>query len=591
MNLAILDVAIGLVLIYLLLSLVCSALLEAVNEFFNRRGAALEKHLKGLMGEEVFAEFCTLPGFASLKSREPKIQEWIAGVLGKVTWKRTHRIVSRLQEWVTVSRFPSYIPDVDFARLACAWHQKQSLGSEWHYEHEFGRSLTRLKLEIGEDEVRFRTQLAAWFNSSMSRMAGRFRSKTNVQMGIVALLVVWCTNADTLRLANDMYRDPTVRNALVEQAKAKVQTDAKGDAGSTWAAESDNLKKDLAAVHLLGWSETEPDRWSVPGYLITVLALMMGADFWFNALRNMVRIRTSLKPEETKEKEQGGVAGGAGAAPITQRPQPAGQPPSGDLLVSALVYARASAFAYEDDAVELPSALRDNGYDKGPSFSAITGVGKGTQGRFLEHADHRVLCFRGTEPSEMADIGTDLCVKLGPLPLDIARIGGLQTHQGFANALASVWQTIVEYLGTQPPKPLVITGHSLGGALAVLAGFALHHSGKKIDIKSVYTYGQPRVGNVTFALAYNSLFQTRHWRVVNNRDMVTRVPPRSSGYRHTGRTLYFDSEGIATVDPTGWLKFLDRVSFAADRDWLGQLLENGFDHPIARYIEILENPR
>ncbi|HBK56729.1 MAG TPA: hypothetical protein DDZ76_10705, partial [Xanthomonadales bacterium] len=69
MNLAILDVAIGLVLIYLLLSLVCSAVLEALSHYLNRRGYALERHLVRVMGRATLDEFCRLPGFAALKTR------------------------------------------------------------------------------------------------------------------------------------------------------------------------------------------------------------------------------------------------------------------------------------------------------------------------------------------------------------------------------------------------------------------------------------------------------------------------------------------------------------------------------------------
>lgn len=44
-----------------------------------------------------------------------------------------------------------------------------------------------------------------------------------------------------------------------------------------------------------------------------------------------------------------------------------------------------------------------------------------------------------------------------------------------------------------PNAPIVITGHSLGGALSVLAGVEVNHYIKKVDF--IYNYGQPRVGN------------------------------------------------------------------------------------------------
>lgn len=580
MNLAILDVAIGLVLIYLLLSLVCSALLEAVNEFRNRRGAELEKTLKTLMGKGVFEEFCKLPGFASLKTRDASK--------------------------VAASTFPAYISNDAFADLAADWYRKHHQSREWCDNEAFGKALAKLDVETGGDEAAFRARVVEWFKNSMDRMSGRFRSKSNFRMFFIAVAVVLLSNANTFRLVNEMYRNPAVQQTLVAQAEVVSAS------GKDELADTEKLRSTLKAVPLLGWPEREPgsggylgvdlkghcieDGRSVGGcaastsfvffgFALTILALMMGADFWFNALQRLVRIRTSLKPEDAKAKaEQATPALPAAAGMKAKPPVPTTPLPDG-LLPAASVSAHISKFAYDGDADPLPKVLQDAGYTKGPSFGDS---GTDTQGRFLEHDTHRVLSFRGTEIAKLGDIQTDFKKELVNFPPSLLDVGNMKVHEGFATGLASVWQQIREYLhAAERPKPLLITGHSLGGGLAVLAAFVLRRQARPFAIQGVYTFGQPRTGDAAFAEAYDRLLRPLHWRVVNHRDGVPRVPFRLMGYRHVGRALHFDGAGTPNVDPARWAQWLDSLPIDAGTDWTAQVAEFGKDHLIASYIEVL----
>lgn len=80
-------------------------------------------------------------------------------------------------------------------------------------------------------------------------------------------------------------------------------------------------------------------------------------------------------------------------------------------------------------------------------------------------------------------------------------------------------------------KPLVVCGHSLGGACATIAGEILRRAGR--TVRAVYTYGSPRPGNIAFADAYT----VPHHRVFSGSDIVTKVAPtwdylvvRGAGY-------------------------------------------------------------
>ena len=123
-----------------------------------------------------------------------------------------------------------------------------------------------------------------------------------------------------------------------------------------------------------------------------------------------------------------------------------------------------------------------------------------------------ILAFRGTE-KKLADWKADIKAKLVPAK-DEYRIGRI--HQGFQDAYYGVEDAIEAKLKEHPGEPVYITGHSLGGALAVVAT-------RFIDAKNIaacYTYGCPRVGDLDLA----KVFKTPIYRHVNAADLVPRLP-------------------------------------------------------------------
>lgn len=138
---------------------------------------------------------------------------------------------------------------------------------------------------------------------------------------------------------------------------------------------------------------------------------------------------------------------------------------------------------------------------------------KGTQAIMVSNKKFHVLAFRGTESSSMADIKADLKAKT------MACETGGKIHTGFNDAFAAVHIEIQEYIDTlEDGKPLFITGHSLGGALATVATKKLTY---KHGIAACYTYGSPRVGDEKWM----EDIKTSIYRVVNSADPVTMLPP------------------------------------------------------------------
>jgi len=110
-------------------------------------------------------------------------------------------------------------------------------------------------------------------------------------------------------------------------------------------------------------------------------------------------------------------------------------------------------------------------------------------------------------------------------------------HRGFLGAFQVVDRRLRNRLAELPGRALMLTGHSLGGALATIA--AAEWQGT-FNITGVYTYGQPAVGKADFRAVIDQHYASKFFRFVNDDDIVPRVPPT---YRHVGRLFHFDAAG------------------------------------------------
>lgn len=146
-----------------------------------------------------------------------------------------------------------------------------------------------------------------------------------------------------------------------------------------------------------------------------------------------------------------------------------------------------------------------------------------------------VVAFRGT--SELMDAITDLLFVLVPLqPPGLVRMGQARVHAGFLSAYNAVAPDVLRIVKTQlethPSYQIIVTGHSLGGAIAPLGAISIRSVHPHIPIK-LFTFGQPRVGNPSFAAYVERLIGVHNiFRAVHTFDGVVTLPPRLLGYEH-----------------------------------------------------------
>tara|TARA_R110001592_G_scaffold104697_1_gene294558 strand:- start:60759 stop:61529 length:771 start_codon:yes stop_codon:yes gene_type:complete len=215
----------------------------------------------------------------------------------------------------------------------------------------------------------------------------------------------------------------------------------------------------------------------------------------------------------------------------------------GDALLHrlcAITYAQESVAAH--CAAELGYRLIDHIHDAATGADAMI---------FLSSVDV-VVAFRGTERNHN-DIMTDL--KFGRRAF-LRNAGGrsIEVHRGFL----AQWESIMDRVyasataAAQGGLNIIATGHSLGGALAMLCAIEWRW------ITTVVTFGAPRVGDARIREAVE-LLKVQHRRYVYGGDIVPIVPLMAMGYRHDGRPIYLTRAGKAIANCPLWRELAGRV--------------------------------
>ncbi|MFJ6799027.1 lipase family protein [Streptomyces sp. NPDC091268] len=251
----------------------------------------------------------------------------------------------------------------------------------------------------------------------------------------------------------------------------------------------------------------------------------------------------------------------------------------------ALGMARAAQLAYKSEG-EVEATAREWGFDRvrhhhttfTPPFPL-----QDTQAYTMASPRMIVTAFRGTQPVEMRDWLSDTTTPPWPGP---AKTGFI--HYGFGEALNSAWPKIRAAIDEfrDNDQSLWFTGHSLGGALAMLAAARLHFEEPNLTADGVYTFGQPRACDRTLARAYDSAFSRRTYRFVNNNDIVPQLPPEPV-FHHVAELRYIDSGGTIREKMPVVGGLLDRAK-GATADMLAPASDGMRDHLMQGYVAALE---
>jgi triacylglycerol lipase len=166
---------------------------------------------------------------------------------------------------------------------------------------------------------------------------------------------------------------------------------------------------------------------------------------------------------------------------------------------------------------------------------------------YLAENDHvLVVAFRGSQAPTTLDGLKDwlltnannyLILPEGRSGTEFAAAGvGARFHRGFLEALEMVWgplSAMVDQALKAKERPLWVTGHSLGGALALLAAWRFQRN--FVSVCEVVTFGAPMIGNETASKAFEQEFPGKIFRYVDVGDVVPLLPSVSlvaNAYSH-----------------------------------------------------------
>jgi len=290
----ILDVAIGMMFVYLLLSLLCSAGQEVLSSMRHWRANNLKDAINTLLHDpnaSFFAnEFHLHPLIDSLapNGKDPSYipASHFSAVVMDILGKNTNE-----DPFKDIAAAVAALPD---------GQMKQSLRI----------MATRCK---GEADA-FVNELEQWFDHGMDRASGWYKRKCQKAMFAGALLLAVTLNVDSIQLATHLWQNPAKREAIVAMA-ANYPIPENPTKETVKALVDDNaqaIKDQLESMGLpIGWSRDKKSicenlkasvsPLSIFGWLITACFVSLGAPFWFNMLGKALNLRAAgKKPGKSK---------------------------------------------------------------------------------------------------------------------------------------------------------------------------------------------------------------------------------------------------------------------------------------------------
>jgi hypothetical protein len=354
-DLPIVEIATGLALVYLMLSLIVSALNEGIATVFAMRARTLRMGLEQLLGEARAQELSDHPLVAGLKPKS-----WMTWHQRPTYIPRTVFVTTVLDLFANPSRpaaavEPNAQPSIDL-RSTIGAIQEQNLR----------RALLALYDEANGDLEKFKKNLGDWFDQAMERVSGWYRMKVQSIIRFLAFGLVVVVGADTLALTQRLWIDPALRarlTAAAQQAAGQPRPGsqapegsqgpagsppqaAAADANAAPASEKASLRTQVQAFEALNlpltpfseesglaaWRKWYPKASDAPpswiglfffwcwqhllGFLVTAAAISLGAPFWFDVLNKLVDLRSSGKKVEsaTQPSQKPAAPAGQGVA-------------------------------------------------------------------------------------------------------------------------------------------------------------------------------------------------------------------------------------------------------------------------------------
>lgn len=296
----VLEVSLGLVLVFLLMSLVMTAVQEAIEHFFKTRASTLH-HAVGEL----------------LRNKGPLVEAFYRHPLIYGLYSGEYEGAGPRK------RLPSYIPRETFST---ALLDLRDSAESFEGKDELANLLSGFA-RVAPDTASLRRELEAWFDGAMDRASGWYKRRTQFRLFFIGLGVALVLNVNAIAIANHLATNPQQRALVTALADRAAEREPGGELLTE--AEREELREEIGRLGIpIGWQNAEwrgmldripPFGWPPTpgdtvigaittlnlflGYLITAFALMLGAPFWFDVLNRIMVIRSTVKPKEKSPDE------------------------------------------------------------------------------------------------------------------------------------------------------------------------------------------------------------------------------------------------------------------------------------------------
>jgi len=283
-----LDVAIGIVLTFLGVSLVSSAITEAISALFGLRQRTLRRGIQALLNDKDFTELAKdLYNHALISPLGTGTATSVSGLIHQPAYIVPRQFGIALSDVLTAKAArgtapPS--PDEIIEAIA---------------DPQLKQTVQALQARAAGLGTHLSDELGAWFDASMDRVSGWYKRRAQWIGFFVALLLAFILNADALHVATTLWDRPIVAANVARLTPDKTQLPAllhqleqqNGLIG--WQLDTDETS---GAAKPLGWAGW---LYRFLGWSITAAATLFGAAFWFDVLQRFVQVRaTGTTPDE-----------------------------------------------------------------------------------------------------------------------------------------------------------------------------------------------------------------------------------------------------------------------------------------------------
>jgi hypothetical protein len=298
----VLEVTIGLVLVYLAFSVACSGIKEVIAAFLDLRSKTLETAVRNMLREangEVAQKVLEHPMIAGTTEPGRKLPSYISS---------RNFALAFLDTVAAPADGAAKAHSIDDLRAGIA----NLPGSKLR------KTLLGFVDSAQGDVNAAQRKIEYWFDDTMQRVSGWYKRTAQKIIFVAGIALCLLLNVDTFRIARELWTDELLRNAMVVQASKGVHdtklinavsaSSGAAPAGDLTLAELQQVSTAVTAAHPLpfGWRHetnglrvflTWPDGlWKLLGILVTSFAILMGAPFWFDLLNKVINLRTSGEP-------------------------------------------------------------------------------------------------------------------------------------------------------------------------------------------------------------------------------------------------------------------------------------------------------